>query len=1203
MRNAHKIFFCLGIALSFSFNSYAYLLDEQEWIETANSYEKSLKNYAKSLIFLRDQKLNEEFRKRISNIEFSLKKDTKKTVAFVDEFLKAQEGRVFLDDDLVMRLALLYYKHSNYVLQDQMDEYHSQLSAYYAGRIKKSPSLPSPDYSLTEQYCTRLIQEFPRSEFGDYASYLLGVISEERGDYQVAIRKYKKIIDEYPYSKHRPESLWRSAELNYDFENYKLAEDLYKQVLEIDSEDYTAKAMYKLGALYYNQKRNTEARKIFFGLLETLDKQELTAINLSLKSEVYEYIGLLYVKGLSIDELSEETQRKSLEAVAKRLERHNQFSFARDIYKNYIKKNYFNPQVPAYYSLLIESLESDGKIAESIQYREKFVNHISKNGKWWNKNLDGEARYNAEEALDKTRLEIARYYADQGIQSGKRSDLLKARKSYRRFIATENSGESTATALFELAQIESKLGMYKNAAKNFSSALEKGLVEEDRSLAAYSQFLSIVESRAYKLPKLRASLVAKQPQALSVTEGIIEESYSSLKEEWKNTEYEVPAEYFVAQMYLAKSQLSKAEPILAKLLGRDNLEAKQISYIEDSAKWLVEIYTKEKNWAKVSDVNSRLKNLGAVSSLETSKLAKMRFNNSVLTEAELLEEQGKSLEAASAFLSFATNNPKNYESDRAIFKAAQLLRDEGNYKESNKNLSKIFATEYRKDVLRMYTQNLVDSFRFSEATKFVNSLSKKDHRKDPSLMNVVKLESFLSKEPNIGEKFFGLYLKNKQFAYGAQAFKEFAYSGKLKDSALVLTKMKSNRNKDIGMSALEALQNWFVGNQQAANDICKGYVKGYTKRKKVTSLQQDLQYQCLNILSKFDSSTGTEDLKEEMLADGAKEAYMFSIAEDKTSKLSMLRSLYAEASQQGFAVANLLERKLKEQGAYEFKKHELFPFQIARSEAIAWRKLARKDKVFAIQDFCEKQGYGSCYKGLLKFSKNSENKNLDLKLKISLLLDNDKEAVAYANELLDTVSANERTKYESLFRRMNLGAYKADLKEYLESIFVGNSSLNDYLYLAKYFYQQKNRRAAAFVLSTAQKRFPENPVAQYTVSHLLDKNTDVLSYQVSDPRVWFLQHRLGISKNQNYLSKKKLLGGGEWYYSLALLKAMESEKIKPKIKDRDSAYYLMLASFHKYTKQDWSSAKDFLQQAKALGTMPIVEQDIVMERGIASENE
>jgi TolA-binding protein len=903
-----------------------------------------------------------------------------------------------------------------------------------------------------------------------------------------------------------------------------------------------------------------------------------------------------------MDELSEETQRKSLEAVAKRLERHNQYSFARDIYKNYIQKNYFNPQVPAYYSLLIESLESDGKISESIQYREKLVNHISKNGKWWNKNTEGEARYNAEEALDKTRLEIARYYADQGIQSGKRGDLLKARKSYRRFIATENSGENTATALFELAQIESKLGMYKNAEKNFSSALNLGLDVEDRPLAAYSQFLSVIESRAYKIPALKPNHLSSKPEKLSVTETLIENSYSQLKREWENTDYEVPAEYFVAQMYLSNVQLKKAEPILSKLLARDNLGANQISYIEDSAKWLVEIYTKSKDWAKVAEVNNRLKNLGAVSSLETSKLAKMRFNNSILSEAELLEEQGKGIEAANAFLNFAVNNPKNYESDRAIFKAAQLLRENGNYKESNKNLAKIFATEYRKDVLRMYTQNLVDSFRFNEATKFVNSLSRKDRRLDPSLMNVVKLKSFLTKEPNIGEKFFSLFTKNNQFPYGAQAFKEFVYSGKLKESALVLARMKKKKTKDMGVQALEALQNWYMGNKSQADKLCNLYVKRYAKKKKVSALQQDLNFQCHSIVSVAESKKSIEELRNEMLSDGAKEAYMFSVAEDANTKPDLLKSLYAEASQQGYAVANLMERKLQEIGAYDFKKYELFPFHIARSESLAWRKLQREDNVFDIENFCNTQGFGRCYKGLLKFSKNSKDKNLDLKLKISLVLDKDKDAIQYANEILENVSANERSKYESIFRRMNLGEFKAEAKEYLEVIFNGEASLNDYLYLAKSFYQQENIRAANFVLSTAAKRFTENPIAQYSVAYLTGKNVDVLAYQVADPRVWFLQHNLGIHKDQNYIAKKRLLGGGEWYYSLGLLKSMQTGKGPRKYRSSESAYYLMLASFTNYKNRNWSIAKDLLQQAKQLGTMPVYQQDNVIERGIASES-
>lgn len=1172
-----------------------------EYKETAKETAETYRYTSKAYVHLRNTLVTEEFRKKISEIEQSLKENTKSTIKFVQDYLDSRENKVLLDDDLVMRIALLYYKNSNYNLQQAMDKYHDQLSSYYSGRTKVSPQIPVPNFSKTQEYCDRLLKDFPKSEFASYATYLKAVIDEENGKYESAKSLYEKIVTNYPYSKHRLESIWRFAELSFDFGNYKIAESSYRDVIALNNPNYTNKARYKLGSIKYTEKQFKEAKVVFTELLTALEKSSNSSLNRNLRKEVYEYLGLLHVQGVKIDDLPENVELESLQAVAKRLERHNQYSFARSIYKNYITKNYYNPQVPAYYALLIESLEGDTKIKESIAYREKLLKHVNPRGKWWKVNSHGDARFVSQESAETNKLFLARYYAQQGFENSSKKDLLRSRVAYKKFTKEEVYSDELSSAYFELGQVEDELKMFKASIASYSKALSLGLKGEDRRTAAYNQFFATKNSLNYNLPSFGTEILVRKKSKLNKKEKKLVSAFNALNPEWKETDDELPVLYFITQIYLSNSDLTSSLKFLDSILEKDNIGAQQISYVEDSAKWLVEIHSKNKDWDSVAKVNDKMKSMGAVSQMKQSKLAQLRFNNSVLSEAEIQEERGNLSGAALSFLNFAINNPKNYESDRARFKAAQLFRDSGNYQKSNDILKKIFNTEYRKDVLRMYTQNLLDSFQFSEANDFVKGLARADIVADPSLKNISKLNRFLKPDLEISKKFWNRYKSTKKFEYGFQAFKESVYSRDTKNIQTYKKVLAKNTKDPQVKLALNLLENWYAGDQEVALSACAEYRTNYVKRKRVTASQQNVYYQCQVFSEYSKSGSVSSELVEELATEKAHEAEILAEFYNSGAVESELSRLYQKSVKNALAISNFIEWNRNQKGFYSFKKYEIFPFQIMRSEAIPWRKLVKGDKEFNIESYCYRKGFGSCYRALKKSNAKKQQKDFDLLVKIALVLDNDKDAKAWAQEWLKASEDVEKIEITSLIEKINLSNTSMSEKKIIDDIYMGNSSENDYFQLSQHYFLNGDLRKASYVLNTAQRRFKDNSILQSSVEFLTG-NSEVMEIEKSgDPRLWYINNLAGTNKQQEYISRKRLHSGSEWVKSLRISKALLTNGKLPNSAKSGSAYYHMLSSYSEYKKGNVGAIDSNLSIAKELGGKPMFDPSRDMERGVASE--
>lgn len=1170
-----------------------------EWLDTAEDYSNDSLLYSKVLMHLRDQKLAEEFSKEISQIEKALKQNTNQNIDKIKNFLTKHNNQIVLDDDLLMRLALIYYQQSNFKLQDEMENYHQKLSLYYSKKLQESPELPQPNYETTQTYCERLLKEYPNSSFADYGRYLLGVIQEEVGNYDEAKAFYADIIKLHPFSKHREEVLWRHAELSFDFGEYTSAANSYEDLVKINSQNYKQRALYKLGALEFQLKKYKQSMSRFESLLS--EEISFEMLSPSLQNEAFEYVGLLYLKGQSLKALSDTQKFKAVSAVGERMERHNQFLYAREIFQKFIKENPWNTKIPLYYSKVIESLQAEGKEKEAVTWQSRLSKHLIPSGTWWKKNTDPTSRMIAEENVELAKISVARYFANLALKSGKTSDYRRAAKEYESFVKTEAYSTEIAVAYFEMGQIYMELKRYALAYRAFKKSLSLNL-QDNRELMISEMLYAYQKQLSLNKNKFGIEVLTKKALALNDKEKDFLEEYKQYRDELLETEYLLPLDSLVANIYLAKANVKEATSTLEAMLENTYVDSKQIQFLEDAGKWLTEIYSSQKQWEMAENVSQKLKKLGAKEAVDSQKLASLRFNNSILLEAEVFEQQGNLLQAAALFLSFAKKNPKDSEALKSQLKAAQLFRDSHDYQRSNEILSKLFKSEYRVNVNQIYAQNLLDSFQFEALQKFLKTLSKTDFRLNTELSNFEKMLKFLEPAPSFGDRFYQSYLKNKDFAFGLQAFKEFYYSGEISKSAKVLSNLEKNTKKQNSMEVLgvKALFNHSYGKESVAKESCEKYQAEYSKLKKIEFRRQELHYQCNWILNPNYDEAQAGYLKT-AIEQNAYESVLFISMDAKRSEKEILKSYTAARKlkeMQGAPIFSSVTSYLKNLGSYRAASYELFPYQILNAESIEWRKLEGKDKAFDIQGYCKNVGYGRCYRKLLSFQKKNNSQDYDLLAKLAFIVDKEKEAKDW---LAEWKKVNPEV--QALYFRLGLDDKKPTKADHEKAVINGKAYAFDYLQLAKHYFEQSQERKANFVLDKARKRYIDSNLLQASTKILIGRGELFLSGQVSDPRLAFLlkiQGELGLDSKRK---ERALFAFTDWNDNAMLYKNLFNKRANPKIRKKDSSYYNLLSFYYNYSRNRLEESKENLKRlGKTELFYPLPKEWIESERGVASEN-
>ena len=227
------------------------------------------------------------------------------------EYLLRMNPSAEVVDEILVRLADLYYYREKDAYFTRMAEYDDQLLLLEQGELTDIPEEPQLSCEKSLEIYQRIIDEFPQSDLVDDAIYNKAFLYEEMGQNIRANQIYVHLIDAYPASKYVPEAYMRLGEYHFNPPVNDLPKAIahYKSVLNYKDSPRYEEALYKLGWSHYRLSQYPEAISYFTTLVENTESMEkYDPLGLSarpdLRNESVEYIAISFIDFGGAEQLS-----------------------------------------------------------------------------------------------------------------------------------------------------------------------------------------------------------------------------------------------------------------------------------------------------------------------------------------------------------------------------------------------------------------------------------------------------------------------------------------------------------------------------------------------------------------------------------------------------------------------------------------------------------------------------------------------------------------------------------------------------------------------------------------------------------------------------------------------------------------------------------------------------------------------------------
>ncbi|MBN1551614.1 tetratricopeptide repeat protein, partial [bacterium] len=205
-------------------------------------------------------------------------------------------------DDIIIRLADLYYYQEKDDFLKRMEEYDRQIQDIGESGNAPVQEEPKLNYQKSLEMYQRIIDEFPQSDLMDDAIYNRGFLLEEMGQYRLATQTYQHLIHAFPDSRYVPEAYMRLGEYYFNPPNNDLVQAIsfFKKVEQYKESQRYEEALYKLGWSYYRLSEYPEAISYFTTLIENVISMrsivnQTKAARLDLKDEAIEYVAISFI--------------------------------------------------------------------------------------------------------------------------------------------------------------------------------------------------------------------------------------------------------------------------------------------------------------------------------------------------------------------------------------------------------------------------------------------------------------------------------------------------------------------------------------------------------------------------------------------------------------------------------------------------------------------------------------------------------------------------------------------------------------------------------------------------------------------------------------------------------------------------------------------------------------------------------------------
>jgi len=634
-------------------------------------------------------------------------------------------------DEILIRLATLYYYKEKEDYLSEMDRFTQQLTLYSEGRIDTLPDEPRPDYSKSLTIYQRIIDEFPKSSLIPDAIYNQGFIYEEMGDHERANQIYLHLISSFPKSKYVPEAYMRLGEyfFNPPVNDLEKAINYYKSVLNYPTSNRYNEAVYKLGWSYFRLSQYPQAISYFTSLVEDIQKSDLEdkTGQTDLRDESIEYIAISF-----IDFGGPQNAKKYLQEIGNPEWGITMLEKLGDIYKNE-KEEYLeaiktyrillnmaedSPKAPEYQQNIVECYYILEDSENLFKERQKLFLSYKPESDWWNKVSDEKAKLNgykySEEAL---RLNI-NTLIKKATDSPSDSLYREAVRLGRMYLDVFPEDLYAYTIRWNIALImDTRLHNYKDALKEYLTitmvynsekyknfAREKGLA----TIKDAAENAIVVADSLVQREGRRPSLEAKQrgnpqersPVPLSVSESWLAMAYDNYL---KLFPFDTNTPTILANagaLYYTHNQFREALKYF-KTLIKYFPESEEINNVRY---YILESYLGKKDYDSAEILAKKI--IREVKDPGIKRKARERLAEAIFFRAQGLEESGNDSLAANEYFRVAVEVPTASFVDRALFNAARSYEQIGDYSSAIRAYERLMVSHSSSDLIPDVLNNL-----------------------------------------------------------------------------------------------------------------------------------------------------------------------------------------------------------------------------------------------------------------------------------------------------------------------------------------------------------------------------------------------------------------------------------------------------------------------------------------------------------------
>jgi TolA-binding protein len=617
----------------------------------------------------REQKLLEEL---LKDREAQVAVRRKEAVALLERFVKSEPEQAAEMADALLRLSELTWELARI-------EYLKAFAAWQEVPEKhRTSDPPRPEYARTIALYDRILDKHPGFERLDLVLYMKAFTLVERGDNDAAFALFRRILDEFPKSRFRPDAHMAHAEhiFNTDYD-FRAALVEYDKVLQYEESELYDLALFKSAWCLWQLGRKTEAAVRFRKVLDLDGERAAGGRRKRLKelqSEALEYLIQVFTedeRNRAADVrrfLQEIGGERHVERVLIRLSAtyYDQARFDQGIeaYQLLLQINPSDKRAPEYQLAIARGYMALDNFAKALAAYAALAQNYEKGSTWSSQQGDPERVSETHAMIEKAIREQALSLHELGQRDDRREYFEKAVLLYQLYLAHFDDQPESYRLTFYLGEVLfHRLARHAEAGEAYLAAARKspkGEFTKDALYNAIGAFERVREKEVAHCAKDVKTPCAETENDKKFSQAI--ELYAA----YYPDDPDLPEILFrQGKLYYDRRIYDPAVRMFGQLLER----YPQSPYAADAGELVLDSFNRAADYQNIELWARKLKTAPAFKSPESQKRLDGLILGAVFNLGEQLAKKGDHEQAAEAYARAAREFPHDPRAPKALYNA------------------------------------------------------------------------------------------------------------------------------------------------------------------------------------------------------------------------------------------------------------------------------------------------------------------------------------------------------------------------------------------------------------------------------------------------------------------------------------------------------------------------------------------------------